>query len=273
MQQSLWKDIEAQLQKFMKHLKAEDMDDMYSANCNHTPWQRLDYPTETTAAVPSMRDKVICTLMTRALYFANGWSTAPDMHTPDHSGGKTELKDFIRCGIVLMFMHILEESVCNSKSGISYAWHLMDKMGPEWMGAKNLIHRKQCTHNLEVHLQVGEWSMQHAVKKWLQRNADIQNTLKGNSLGQNCGIAVPTTKGSKQDAKAQDEADTLQKIKNVGGNLQKALRTVFKTIKKEVKEARISEEGSSEAESPEPESDDDDDEQEDANGKKSKATE
>ncbi|KJP87555.1 hypothetical protein AK88_02721 [Plasmodium fragile] len=268
---SLWQDIEAQLQKFIQHLKEDGMDDMYSVNCKNSGWPLPDDPTETPRIVKSMGARIICTLMTKALYFLNGWSKAPGTDMEDDSVGNRELRNFIKCTIVHMFMHLLNESACASTWGIFYAWYSMEKMGalPNW--STNLVYTQACTQNLDVQLQVAGWSMKDAVKEWLKRNVNIQNTLNRHSFVQNCGLAVPKTKGSKQDGTDQVDEDTLQKIQNVGGNLQTAMRKAFRQIKKEWREQAIAAGVSNVAASPETESDDeahddaDDDEEQDTN--------
>ncbi|KJP88324.1 hypothetical protein AK88_01940 [Plasmodium fragile] len=266
---SLWKDIEAQLDKFIQHLKDQELDEAYSVNCKNTAWQRPGQPTNITYVVTNMGDRIICRLMTKALYFLNGWSIGSGTDMEDATGGNRQLRNFIRCTIVHMFMHLLNESACASTWGTFYAWYSMRQMGDVSSSSTNLVYSGDCVQNSAVHLQVGEWSMQHAVKEWLNRNVDIKLKLNRGSFGKNCRLAVPKTTGSKHAATDQVDEDTLQKIKDIEGNLQTAMRKVLRKIKKEVKEEAIAAGDISAESSAAPESDDDDDEQQEANGKNS----
>ncbi|KJP84881.1 hypothetical protein AK88_05487 [Plasmodium fragile] len=233
---SLWQDTQAQLQKFIQHLNEDGMDDMYSANCNNTPWQHPDYPTETTDAVPSMGDIIICTLMTRALWFANGWSKAPDTDMEDDSGGNRELKDFIRCGIVNMFMHLLEESACNSPSGISYAWHTMQHMNHVQLFGGNLIHAGTCHRAMGTDIQVHGWSMKKSIKQWLRAHDSIRTTIKNASVSTNCSRKIGELPTQGPGAKNTENGDKVHEhVVGAAKNLSTGLATIFREIKKAVK--------------------------------------
>ncbi|KJP85185.1 hypothetical protein AK88_05179 [Plasmodium fragile] len=271
-QKSLWQDTEVQLQKFIQHLKDDGMEDVYSVHCNHYAWQHPDYPTHITLVVKSMGDRIICTLITKALYFLNGWSTGAGMAMDDDSGVNKDFRTFIRCTIVHMFMNLLHESACASTWGTFYAWYAMAQMRDEAPMGENLIHTKQCTQNFDVHLQVAGWSMQEAVKEWLKSHADIKRKLNRDSFVKHCGLEVPQTKGRKHDGTAHLDAHTLQKIQDIGGHLQKEMSQAFRKIKKEWKAGATSEGVSNVETSPEPESEDEDAEEEDANGKNSTNT-
>ncbi|KJP86042.1 hypothetical protein AK88_04299 [Plasmodium fragile] len=235
---SLWQDIEAQLDQFIKHLNEDGMEEVYSANCNNTPWEHPNHPQGSSVEVPSQGDIIICTLMTKALWFANGWSKAPEMHTEDHSGGRTELKDFIRCGIVNMFMHLLEESACESTSGLWYAWYTMKHMKSVEMLGRNLIHDSTCNNGMEEDIKVKGWSMKESITKWLRRNENIRNSIHKASVSTNCSRKIGELPTQGQGAKKTEDADKVkEEVARIAQNVSKGMSTIFREIKKEVKES------------------------------------
>ncbi|KJP84927.1 hypothetical protein AK88_05436, partial [Plasmodium fragile] len=233
---SLWKDTEVQLQKFIAHLNEDGMDDMYYANCKNFGWQHPHDPTGTPYVVTRMGDRIICTIMTRALWFANGWSKAPEMHTEDHSGGGTDLKDFIRCGIVNMFMHLLEESACASRWGIFYAWYSVKRMENEGPFGRNLIYEGKCKNGMEQDIQAKGWSMKESIKQWLSTHESIRNSMQNASVSTNCSRNIGELPTQGKGNKNTEDGDIVkEQVVQTAKTLSTGMRNIFTEIKKEVK--------------------------------------
>ncbi|KJP84930.1 hypothetical protein AK88_05439 [Plasmodium fragile] len=231
---SLWQDIEAQLEKFIQHLKEDHVEDVYSLHCNYYAWADWRPPHGSPVEVPSPGDIIICTLMTNALYFLNGWSKAPGTHTADHSGGHTALKDFIRCGIVNMFMHLLEESACNTEWGIFYAWHTMQHMKNDGPFGRNLIYAGTCKNGMEEDIEVDGWSMQQSIKQWLSTHDSIRNRIQHASASTNCSSKIAEYTKKDNGKKNTDDADIVKaQVVQTAKNLSKGMGKIFRQIKKE----------------------------------------
>ncbi|KJP84882.1 hypothetical protein AK88_05488 [Plasmodium fragile] len=274
---SLWQDIEDQLQKFMDHLKEDGMDAMYYANCKNTAWQHWTLPTARPRVVTSMGDRIICTLMTKALYFANGWSSATFDDMSD-TGPNKDLKDFIRCGIVNMFMHLLEESACASPWGTFYAWYSVKQMKNDGPFARNLIYEETCKNGMEEDIEVEGWSMKERIKEWLRRHESIGNRIKKARVRTNCSRNIGELPTQGQGAKNTEDGDIVKaQVVQIAKNLSKGMAKIFREIKKEVKESgskgKYAESPITDSAAEASDDDDaDDDEEEDTNGKNIKAS-
>ncbi|KJP84864.1 hypothetical protein AK88_05501 [Plasmodium fragile] len=157
---SLWTDTRALLDEFVEYMEDDNLES-YSTNCLNVgypsrTWQRVK-------VVANMGDRMMCTLMSRALFFMNAWgrqSTKGANTDPQNE----ELKEHIRCAIVNIFMYILLASPCKSTMGIDNAWYTVKQM-EESMGG--LIKQGKCGHGVFENIQTQEFDMAKKIQAWM----------------------------------------------------------------------------------------------------------
>ncbi|KJP84821.1 hypothetical protein AK88_05547 [Plasmodium fragile] len=154
------------------------MEDVYSVHCNYYAWADWRPPHGSPYVVPSTSDRIICTLMTKALYFMNGWSATSGgwRHNDNNS---EDLEKHIRCAIVNIFMYILLASPCRSEMGVYYAWQTVKELE---QGSTGLINARKCQRGVFTDIKIEELHMEQMIKNWLQNNNRLSGKIGGKRI-------------------------------------------------------------------------------------------
>ncbi|KJP85784.1 hypothetical protein AK88_04600 [Plasmodium fragile] len=222
-------DVTVLLEEFVAHMQ-RDIVENYAANCLNVGYTKEHHGDM--KFVAKVGDRIICTLMTGALFFMNGWHK--QSASTDHTDRTSEaLKEHIRCAIVNIFMYILNESPCKSDMGTYYAWYTMRKMEPDLGGG--LIKQGKCRKGVFTDIKIEEFDMQQMIKSWLQKNVRIQDTIGGKAMKSTCTKTLAGSGRAKQDADATDDnTDLRQDEKDAIRELGRGLKTIVEEVKKEV---------------------------------------
>ncbi|KJP84768.1 hypothetical protein AK88_05600 [Plasmodium fragile] len=228
MQQSLWTDIKALLEEFVKYLEDENLDDL-AANCSNTGYKRPH--TDRGTAVANAGDRIMCTLMSRALFFMNenSWNKrSEDMQ----ESRDAEMKEYVRCAIVNIFMYILLASPCRSEMGVYYAWYTMQHLES---GETGLIKTGKCRQGVFADIHIQDFHMQKMIKAWLQNNGTIQDTIAGHAMTSTCNKRPQDLVSGTQDAHAMHATIPLQKPeKDVIQQLGHQIKVLVPKVQQEV---------------------------------------
>ncbi|KJP90000.1 hypothetical protein AK88_00169 [Plasmodium fragile] len=224
----IWTDIRGLLEEFVENMQNEDLDTL-AANClNHgytyPPWGPRPI-------VAKMGDRIMCRLMSRALFFMNEWPT-PSARTDHTDPQNEELKEHIRCAIVNVFMNILNESTCRSRMGIHYAWEVVKELHK---GLPALIINSKCQQGEFENIQIGEFDMAEKIKEWLKKNPSLTDKIGGMGIDSTCRKSVAQLDGARQDANDMDAKIQLQQEeKEAVRELGQAVKTIVEEVKTEV---------------------------------------
>ncbi|KJP89999.1 hypothetical protein AK88_00168 [Plasmodium fragile] len=207
-QQHLYKellgdDIKAELEQFEKYMEDEAIDS-YAANCSNTGYTREGGGKD--FFKHNAGDKLMCKLMTGALYFMNEnswrkWRANMVVSNDD------ELKEYVRCAIVNIFMYILLQSPCRSEMGVYYAWDTVTQM-EGLMGG--LITEGKCKRGVFLNIKTQEFDMEQMIKNWLQNNNTLTEKFKGPEVQRICTKSLEALGGAPQDADETDDKIELQ---------------------------------------------------------------
>ncbi|KJP85159.1 hypothetical protein AK88_05202 [Plasmodium fragile] len=179
MQESLGQDVTAQLKQFVEHMEHDDIDS-YAANCKNTGYTREGGGKD--FFKHNEGDELMCKLMTGALFFmnANSWTKRRGHMVVSNDD---ELKEYVRCAIVNIFMYILLESPCRSQMGVYYAWETVTKMEADMPG---LITKGTCQRGVFTDIQTKEFDMEQMIKNWLQNNATVKGKIEAPAIKSKC---------------------------------------------------------------------------------------
>ncbi|KJP84815.1 hypothetical protein AK88_05550 [Plasmodium fragile] len=95
-----------------------------------------------------------------------------------------ELKEYVRCAIVNMYMEILKESSCGGDWGLWYAWYTMKQMEDGIRGG--LITTGKCGHEVFENIQTKEFDMAEKIKDWLKKNPSLTDKIGGQGIDSTC---------------------------------------------------------------------------------------
>ncbi|KJP88406.1 latent-transforming growth factor beta-binding protein 4 [Plasmodium fragile] len=209
-------------------MEDEDLD-IYAANCLN-----VGYPSRTwkgVKVVAKVGDRMMCTLMSRALVFMNRWR--PGSASAEETDPMNEpLKEHIRCAIVNIFMHILLASPCRSQMGIDYAWDIVHELEEYSSG---LLRKGKCSQGVFADIHIKDFHMQKMIKAWLQNNGTIQGTIGGNAMKSKCTKKIEELVGATRDAHAMDAKIPLHThekdvIKQLGTDIKLLVRKVQQEV-------------------------------------------
>ncbi|KJP86038.1 hypothetical protein AK88_04295 [Plasmodium fragile] len=229
MQQSLWTDITVLLDEFVEYLEEEKLD-MYAANCLNAGYRSLR--TTDILVAQKVADRLMCTLMTGALFFMNGWhKQSASRDTRDsHSA---QLKAHIRCAIVNIFMSILLASPCRSQMGINNAWYTMKQLES---GETGLLTKGTCRQGVFADIKIGEFDMETQITTWLKSKKSLTEKFASHAIQSTCTKSLAELGVARQDANDMDERIEL---KDEEKEAISALGREMKTIVEEVKKAAV----------------------------------
>ncbi|KJP85428.1 hypothetical protein AK88_04931 [Plasmodium fragile] len=222
----LGKDVTALLDEFVRYMDNEQLDS-YAANCLNAGYSSLRR--EGTFVAQKLADRIMCTLMSRALFFMNRWR--PGSASAEETDPMNEpLKEHIRCAIVNIFMYILLESPCRSEMGIDNAWYTMKQM--EQGSGGRLISQGKCAQGKFENIKIQEFDMETTINTWLQKNKNLTETIGGKGIQSTCtpslaalGGATRVTHGANAPIAMQHEEK--QAIEKLG----KEMKTIVQEVK------------------------------------------
>ncbi|KJP86210.1 hypothetical protein AK88_04181 [Plasmodium fragile] len=220
----LGQDVTALLDEFVGYMEDENLDS-YASNCSNRGYT---YPPKgNRPIVANVGDRIMCTLMTGALYFMNGWGSK-SVRT-DHTDPKNAaLQARIRCAIVNIFMYILLKSPCKSDMGIHYAWYPVTAMDTAMGG---LIKQGKCRKGVFTQIKIQEFDMENMIKKWLEDNQSLTEKFAGPAIQSTCKkplrALVSGTKGTNtMDDKLQVDTVSTEVITHLGPDIKVLVRKV-----------------------------------------------
>ncbi|KJP85382.1 hypothetical protein AK88_04982 [Plasmodium fragile] len=229
MQKSLGEDITNELEQFVKYMEDEDIDS-YASSCLDQGYKNSRNGIIFMAN--KVADRIMCTLMSGALFFMNGWGT--HVRHRDHTDLKDEeLKAHIRCAIVNIFMNILLASKCRSQFGINHAWYTMKETEPDFGGG--LITDGTCGQGVFADIQINDFHMETMIQTWLENKQSLTDNFAGPEIQSTCRKPLGARVGGTIDAHTMDEnTDLRPEEKDAIRTLGQALKTIVEEVQKEV---------------------------------------
>ncbi|KJP84824.1 hypothetical protein AK88_05542 [Plasmodium fragile] len=219
MQTRLWTDMKALLEEFVKYMEREDLDAL-AANCLNAGYK---HPTRgPQPVVANVGDRLMCTLMSRALFFMNRWSSK-SASTDNNDPHNAALKEHIRCAIVNIFMYILNESPCKSAMGVYYAWYTMKEMEPTL--GRGLITTGKCEQGQFQNITIQEFDMEQMIKNWLKKNKSVTDKIGGQGIESTCRKTLAQLDGATKGTHTMGEKIEMKKeekeaIRKLGNELK-----------------------------------------------------
>ncbi|KJP86074.1 hypothetical protein AK88_04265 [Plasmodium fragile] len=228
-QEFLGKDVTALLDEFVGYMENEELD-IYASNCLNKGYTKENHGE--TKFVANVGDRIMCTLMSRALFFMNAWSSkSAGSQTTDPNNAA--LKEHIRCAIVNIFMYILNESTCRSKMGVYYAWETMKELES---GQPGLLTKGTCRQGLFQNIKIQDFDMGEKIKDWLKNKPSLTKKFAGKGIQSICKKSIHELVGKTQDENAMGGPIEL---KNEEQAAIRELGQGLKTIVEEVKKAAV----------------------------------
>ncbi|KJP84812.1 hypothetical protein AK88_05556, partial [Plasmodium fragile] len=214
---------------FITHMHADSEYDN-AINCENAYWE---HPAEHATSGQSPRkmdrstERVICRLMTQAIYFANAWSQDIRNNAEDNEGKDTEIKGIMRCTIADIYQDILRTYGCEGWWGTYYAWYTTQIMGTV---LENQLGENHCKRGMYKEIELGHWPMRNKMKTWLEQDASMQKKLAQEQIGDDCkGAKVKLEVGPREEEQEKTEdnktKDAVQQhVRQILGNLKHAMK-------------------------------------------------
>ncbi|KJP85434.1 hypothetical protein AK88_04937 [Plasmodium fragile] len=202
-------------------------------NCENAYWQHpLEHGTkdQPPREMTRRKERVICRLMTQAIYFANAWSDAARKNAEDNEGKDKEIKGIMRCTIVDVYNEILRTYGCEGWWGTYYAWYTTNIMGS---ALRDTLGEQHCKRGMYKDIKLGHWPMRQQMKTWLQKNAQMQKKLDDEKIHDGCKGGTVKTREQLQKAgvikhqEAQQNRDDAMKhtVKQHAQEILTAMKT------------------------------------------------
>ncbi|KJP84994.1 hypothetical protein AK88_05376 [Plasmodium fragile] len=243
-QGKLWEDIKRQMEIFITDMK-DDSEYQNAKNCENAYWehpiedgQKDRRPREMSRST----ERVICRLMTQAIYFANAWTKEVKTDIERNSQNDTEIKGLIRCTIADIYQDILREDTCEGWWGTYYAWYVVDQIS----GAlKHKVREQHCKKGKYKTIELNTWNIRNKMKTWLKQNEQMKKKIEQEHIGEGCtGREVKTREqlkkaGAIEDQEAEHKTDDEMKH-TVKQHAEKILGEVQTEMEKEQDQLRAS---------------------------------
>ncbi|KJP84946.1 hypothetical protein AK88_05424 [Plasmodium fragile] len=220
--------MQRQLQIFIQHMN-DDSEYDNAINCGNAYWE---HPTEDGTSGQSPRrmdrskERVICRLMTQAIYFANAWSSAVKANIEGNSKNDREIKGLIWCTIVDIYQEILWIYGCEGHWGTYYAWYTTQII---WDELKTQLGENNCKRGKYKDIKLGYWPMRNQMKRWLQENKQMQDKLEKEQISDGCkGAQVKLEVGTGKEEQQKDKDnhtkhEIRQDVKDILGDVKKEM--------------------------------------------------
>ncbi|KJP89616.1 hypothetical protein AK88_00827 [Plasmodium fragile] len=232
---SLWQDMQHQLQIFITHMN-NDSQYHNAINCENAYWQHpQEHGTKDQLPREMSRstERVICRLMTQAIYFANAWSKAVQEDITGDSVHNKEIKGLIRCTIVDVYNDILRANACEGWWGTYYAWYVVDHIsgGLTAHGGQN-----DCTRGKYKTIQLNTWPMRNQMKTWLKQNKQMKEKLAQEEISGGCtGRQVKTREQLQKEGEIQDPEAENKKDEELKSQMKTHFRKILDTLQIQMK--------------------------------------
>ncbi|KJP85430.1 hypothetical protein AK88_04933 [Plasmodium fragile] len=190
--------IEPILQDFIKYVQNAENWETYGSNCNSHFYYHSGTGYEHHVKWPGT--KVMCKVMSTALFFLTDPTGLRRFMKGRHEAVQ-RLQEFIGCTIVNVFMHILEETVCEGHWGLEYAWYVMRDQMKGIEG--NIVAEGRCVKGFIDEVNLGHWSMKEKIKEWIQKNTQLREWVRNTEIKRMCQTAQEKSKEAKRTGKGE----------------------------------------------------------------------
>ncbi|KJP84979.1 hypothetical protein AK88_05389 [Plasmodium fragile] len=225
MQKSLGQDITNELEQFVKYME-EDIVELYASSCLDQGYKSSR--TRHIIMAKKVGDRLMCTLMTGALFFMNRWS-ATSGGWEHHNSNNKELEKYIRCAIVNIFMYILLASKCTSQIGINHAWYSVQQMEKDMPG---LIKEGKCRQGVFTDIQINDFRMETMIQNWLKNKQSLTDKFASPAIQSTCRKPLGARVGGTIDAHTMDDHTALSpEEKDAIKTLSQELKTIVQEVK------------------------------------------
>ncbi|KJP85751.1 hypothetical protein AK88_04621 [Plasmodium fragile] len=210
--------MQYQLELFIRHMN-NDSEYHNAKNCENAYWQHpLEDGTQDQPArqMSRRKERVICRLMTQAIYFANAWSTAVQENV-GHDDHSKDIKGLIRCTIADIYQDILRTYACEGHWGTYYAWYVVDQM---WGNMKANWGEQNCKKGKYTTIELKTWNMRSKMKTWLKQNETMKKKIDAEKLNDGCkgrtvNVGRDMTKESEQQIDETTKTAMRQNVQEI----------------------------------------------------------
>ncbi|KJP84992.1 hypothetical protein AK88_05374 [Plasmodium fragile] len=229
-QSKLWHDMQTQMQIFITDMNDPNAEE-HAANCGNAYWEHplehgmTDQPQR---KMDRSKERVICRLMTQAIYFANAWTDAARTNAEENEGKDKEIKGIMRCTIADIYQDILREDSCEGHWGTYYAWWVVDHM---WPSMSDMWGQQHCKRGMYKQIDLKTWNTRNKMKDWLKQNEQMKKKLEHEQISGECkGAQVKLAVGKTQEEKDKKED------KQTKDEVTKKVTGILKELQQEMKQ-------------------------------------
>ncbi|KJP85075.1 hypothetical protein AK88_05297 [Plasmodium fragile] len=204
------------------------MIEAYGSNCNNDDphyWEQRKSAGQGSKVMMTREDKIVCMLMTGALAFVNGWGTVGKPRQGIAADEK-KAETFIKCALANMYMYILEETRCDAKWGIDYAWYAMNKL--EGLHLENLIKEQKCKRGADEYGKKADARIRGRIKNFLKSNGGMFAGIQGGTVKTECETKLTTHKEEEGKGHTEIQVKTKDAKYNENGKQRKGSSTTSK---------------------------------------------
>ncbi|KJP85384.1 hypothetical protein AK88_04984 [Plasmodium fragile] len=208
-------------------------------NCENAYWEHPaehGRPDQQPRQMTRPTERVICRLMTQAIYFASEWTDEVKNNIEKDDANNREIKGLMRCTIVDVYNDILRANACEGHWGTYYAWYTTHII---WDALKDTLGQNHCKRGMYKDIKLGHWPMRNQMKTWLQQNNQVQQKLAKERISDGCKGGTVTLELGQGD-KEKDEKEDDQKKDAVKQQVTQILGDVKKQMEKEETQLRAS---------------------------------
>ncbi|KJP84776.1 hypothetical protein AK88_05592 [Plasmodium fragile] len=218
--------MHTQLEIFITDMKDDSQYDN-AIPCENAYWEHPAEDGKTDQRPREMtrrKERVICRLMTQAIYFANAWTDAARKNA-SHDDQNKEIKGIMRCTIADIYKDILTEHGCEGHWGTYYAWWVVDQISQAMKAPGREQHCKRGMYNT-IHL--GDWPMRQQMKTWLKQNEQMKERLEQERISDGCqgrtlNIGSDMTKESEQKTDETTKTAMRQEAQAILNEMKKEM--------------------------------------------------
>ncbi|KJP85748.1 hypothetical protein AK88_04618 [Plasmodium fragile] len=222
-----------ELGQFVQYMVDMDMEALGS-NCANVYYKHPQDPNGVERLVTRAGDRIMCKLMSGALFFLYQSNATAKIQGIDHTNDET-LREYVRCAILNMFAKFLKQSACDGKWGLWYAWYTVEREMDESMGG--VMKRVNCANEVYQNIQAAGWSMEQKIATWLSTDHKLKDRLGKAGVSNICKWELDKDghiKGRKGTAHVDNTTHMI--ATNVTKPLTEGIKEILVDIKKEVKE-------------------------------------
>ncbi|KJP84809.1 hypothetical protein AK88_05561 [Plasmodium fragile] len=234
----LWKDIQDQLGLFITDMN-NDSEYHNAKNCENAYWQHPEEhgtPGQSPRRMDRSKERVICRLMTQAIYFANAWSKEA-RNNASHDDQNKEIKGIMRCTIADIYQDILTEAGCEGHWGTYYAWYVVDQISGGLTATRGA---QDCERGKYKTIDLKTWPMRSKMKTWLKDNEQMKQKLAQEKIQDGCGGGTVKTKGQlQQEGEIKDDESEHKNDEELKKRMKAAITPILGKLKHAMKQEEI----------------------------------